>query len=78
MSDSKEPNKAEIDRITLKQQGGDKIMSVSEFLSINVVERTRLIFEKQVEFLDKEGNVLPSIDAVNSIIHDSPPWQPPS
>ena len=57
----------EVHHVSIKKAGGYNLLSVPAFLALSSSERTKLILERKIEFLDAQGTVLPLLDAVRSI-----------
>lgn len=56
-----------VHQVSVKKAGGYNLISVQEFLAIPSGERTKLILEKMVQFLDQGGAIIPMLDAIRSI-----------
>lgn len=56
-----------VHQVSVKKPGGYNLLSVDSFLALPSNERTKLILERKIEFLDAQGVVLPLLEAVRSI-----------
>jgi hypothetical protein len=54
-----------------KAGGGHNLVSPQEFLSLPSNERINLIMQGKVSFLDEDGNLLPSMDAIKTLVSDA-------
>ena len=56
-----------VHQVCVRKAAGYNLMSVNEFLALPPTERTNLILQRRIEFLDDKGEPLPTLDAVRSI-----------
>jgi hypothetical protein len=56
-----------VTQVSIKDDGGYRLLSVAEFLALPPQERTNLILRRKIDFLGPDGRVLPMLDAVHSI-----------
>ncbi len=57
-----------IAQVSIKNTETDyEVISLTQFLQKNVIERTTLITSKRVEFVDFHGNKIPLLDGLKAI-----------
>ena len=57
-----------ISQISIKKSGGGyNYISVAEFLGKSLQERTSLIVQNKIIFLDESGEVIPILDAMKQL-----------
>jgi len=59
-----------VHQVAIKKASGFNLMSVKEFMSVAPSERTELILQKKVQFLNETGDVIPLQEAVRSIVRN--------
>ena len=57
----------EVCQIVIKKASGYNLISRDEFISFSLLERTRLILEGKVQFLNHQGKVIPLAEGVRSL-----------
>ena len=53
--------------ITVRSAFGHNHYTPAEFVKLPLTERLRLMLEQKVEFLDENGNRIPSMEAVDQL-----------
>lgn len=58
-----------VHNISVQQPGGGhNLISPKDFLGLPSADRINLIMQGKVSFLDEDGNIIPSMDAVKSLV----------
>jgi hypothetical protein len=58
--------------ITVKSAFGHNHYTPAEFVKLSLSERIQLMMGQRVEFLDEDGNSIPSLDAVDQLPREMP------
>jgi hypothetical protein len=58
-----------VHNISVQQAGGGhNLISPEEFVNLPSADKINLIMQGKVSFLDEDGNIIPSMDAVKSLV----------
>ena len=56
-----------VHQISIKMKSGYNLISVEKYREIKPLERVQLVSQKKIQFLDIEGNMIPTLAAIKDI-----------
>ncbi len=60
-----------IDQISVqKSNGGHNLLRLEQFLAISPYERTQLVLQKKVTFIDEDGEIISLTDGLKALVRE--------